>query len=85
MRLWDALTARGMPARSDSEQHLTGSWVRRLITAGVVLGLPGYLANGAGRGSGTAALEVIGALLLAIGLVLVLAGVVTWLTKQFAG
>lgn len=85
MRLWDALTARDMPTRSDSEQRRTSSWVRRLITAGVVVGLPGYLANGAGRGSNSAELETVGMVLLAIGVLLVLVGVVAWLTQRFAG
>lgn len=85
MRMWDALTARDMPSQTGDETHRSGSWARRLVTAGLVVGLPGYLANGAGRGSGTTALEVGGVALLAVGVLLVLVGVVVWLTKQFSG
>lgn len=85
-RVWEAVTARDMPAQHREESRReSGSWARRLLTAGVVIGLPGYLLNGAGRGSGASALEAVGTLLLTVGLLVVAVGLVVWATKRFTG
>lgn len=83
-RVWEAITARDMPARDREESgRESASWARKLLTAGVVVGLPGYLLNGAGRGSGSSALEAVGTLLLTLGLIVVAIGLVVWATKRF--
>lgn len=86
-RVWEALTARDMPARDRKESPgAPTSWARRLLTAGIVVGLPGYLLNGAGRGSGSSpALEAVDTLLLTVGLAVVAAGLVVWVTNRFTG
>lgn len=89
-------------AEEDSDgQRPSGSWAARILVAGAIVAVLGYLVAAFGEGQregqqianeilgqpppGLAAAEVIGQLLVWIGGVLVLAGLVMWLTKKITG